>query len=333
MPKVSVIIPAYNAMVYLPETIANVLAQTFTDFEVIIVNDGSTDNIVEWQEQIRDSRVKLISQANQGLAKARNAGIKESQGEYLAFLDADDLWEFTKLAKQVEVLDAYPDVGLVYSWVTYINQQGKSTGRTVCYQAEGNVWQELATKNLIECGSVPMVRLACLEAVGTFDEQLSCLNIGEDWDMWLRIAARYPFKVIPESLVYYRQLPGSASKNCELVAKSFRAVIEKAFADAPLELLPLRNRSYGNFYLTLGWKAIQSQAKDYKQASYCCSQALRHDFRLFFSREYFRLRIAIAIMQWFGADGYQKFIEILYQFRNYIRQITSPQVSKSPSPH
>jgi glycosyltransferase involved in cell wall biosynthesis len=319
MPKVSVIVPVYNGMAYLPETITNLLNQTYTDFEVVIVNDGSTDNLAEWVSQISDSRIKLISQENQGLAKTRNTGIRESQGEYLAFLDADDLWESTKLAKQVEVLDAHPEVGLVYSWVTYLNQQGKSTGRTVCYQAEGNVWSELVTKNLIECGSVPMVRRACLEAVGLFDEQLSHLNVGEDWDMWLRIAARYPFKVIKESLVYYRQLTGSASKNYELVAKSFWAVIEKAFANASLELLPLRNKSYGNCYLTLGWKAIQSQAKDYEQANYCRLQALKHHPWLFFSKEHLRLSMAIAIMRCFGTNGYQQFLTLLYGLRRRLK--------------
>lgn len=315
MPTVSVIVPAYNAMTYLPETIANLLEQTYTDFEVVVVNDGSTDNIEEWVTQISDSRVRLVSQENKGLATARNTGIKASQGEYLAFLDADDLWESTKLAKQVQVLDSHPEVGLVYSWVTYIAQEGKTTGRTVSYQAEGDVWRELVQKNLIECGSVPMVRLSCLEKVGLFDEQLSYLNVGEDWDMWLRIAARYPFKVIKEPLVYYRQLSGSASKNCEQVAKSFRAVIEKAFADAPLELLPLRNKSYGNAYLTLGWKAIQSQAKDFQQGNYWRSQAIRHNPWLFLSKEHFRLSMAIAIMQWLGTDGYQQFLYILYGLR------------------
>ena len=315
MPTVSVIVPAYNAMTYLPETIANLLEQTYTDFEVVVVNDCSTDNIEEWVTQISDSRVRLVSQENKGLATARNTGIKASQGEYLAFLDADDLWESTKLAKQVQVLDSHPEVGLVYSWVTYIAQEGKTTGRTVSYQAEGDVWRELVQKNLIECGSVPMVRLSCLEKVGLFDEQLSYLNVGEDWDMWLRIAARYPFKVIKEPLVYYRQLSGSASKNCEQVAKSFRAVIEKAFADAPLELLPLRNKSYGNAYLTLGWKAIQSQAKDFQQGNYWRSQAIRHNPWLFLSKEHFRLSMAIAIMQWLGTDGYQQFLYILYGLR------------------
>ncbi len=315
MSKVSVVIPAYNAMAYLPETLANVLEQTYADFEVIVVNDGSTDNIEEWITQIGDCRVKLVSQANQGLAGARNTGIRESQGEYLAFLDADDLWEPTKLAKQAQILDTHPEVGLVYSWVAYVDERGKFTGRTVCYQAEDNVWGELVKRNLIECGSVAMVRSSCLEKVGLFDEQLSCLNVGEDWDMWLRIAAQYPFKVIKEPLVSYRQLTGSASRNWELVAKSLRAVIEKAFADVPLELLPLRNRSYGNSHLVLGWKAIQSQAKDYRQASYFRSQALKHDPWLFFSKEYLRLSVAIAIMRWFGSNSYDKFLSLFHTLR------------------
>ncbi len=112
-------------MSYLPETIANVLEQTYTDFEVLVVNDGSTDNIRSGYQVVDDSRVKLISQTNLGLAGARNTGIKESQGEYLAFLDADDLWESTKLAKQVQVLDSHPEVGLVYTWVAYIDERGK----------------------------------------------------------------------------------------------------------------------------------------------------------------------------------------------------------------
>jgi glycosyltransferase involved in cell wall biosynthesis len=315
MPKISIIIPAYNAMNYLPETMASVFNQTFDDFEVVVVNDGSTDETEKWASQIKDVRVKLVSQANLGLAGARNTGIRESQGEYLAFLDADDVWESTKLAKQAQVLDTYPEVGLVYTWVTYVDQQQKSTGRTVNYQFEGNVWSELIQRNLIECGSVAVVRRSCLERVGLFDEQLSSLNVGEDWDMWLRIAAQYDFKVVKEPLVYYRQLAGSASKNWELVAKSLRAVIEKAFNDAPLELLTLRNKSYGNAHVVLAWKAIQSQGRDYEKATYFRSQALKHDPWLFFSKEYFRLSIAITIMHWFGSNGYDKFLSLFHTLR------------------
>src|SRR4028119_1857024 len=133
MPKVSVIIPAYNAMAYLPETLESVINQTFTDFEVLIINDGSPDGIVEWASEIKDSRVKLISQENQGLSGARNTGIWSSQGEYLAFLDADDIWEPTKLEKQVQCLDKNLDVGMVSSGISTIDPNGNliKIGRAV----------------------------------------------------------------------------------------------------------------------------------------------------------------------------------------------------------
>jgi glycosyltransferase involved in cell wall biosynthesis len=315
MPKISVIIPAYNAMTYLPETMATVLKQTYTDFEVVVVNDGSTDNIEEWINQVGDRRVNLISQTNKGLAAARNEGIAYSQAEYLAFLDADDLWESTKLAKQVQVLDSYPEVGLVYTWVTYIDEQRNSTGRVgvINSQYEGKVWQKLTKGNLVECGSVAMVRRDCFKQCGVFDGDLG--SFVEDWDMWLRIAKIYPFKVVKEPLVYYRQVASSASRNWEEMAKSYQVVLEKAFSTAAWEDLSLRNRSYGTANLVLGWKALQSQAQNYQQASYFRSQALRHDPWLFFSKEYFRLSIAIAIMHLFGSNGYDKFLSLFHALR------------------
>lgn len=317
MTKVSVVIPAYNAMAYLPETIANVLNQTYTDFEVLVINDGSTDKTPEWVAQIDDARLRLVSQTNLGLAGARNTGIREAKGEYLAFLDADDLWESTKLAQQVQVLDNHPKVGLVYTWVTYINEQGNSTGKLVNNKSngtEGDVWQKLTESNLVECGSVAMVRRECFAECGVFDCNLG--SFVEDWDMWLRIARVYHFKVIKQPLVYYRQVTGSASRNWSAMAKSYQLVIEKAFANATWQDLPLRNRSYGTANLVLGWKAIQSEPKDLKQANYFRSQALRHDPWLFFSQEYFRLGMAIALMHWFGSDGYDKFLSLFHALRS-----------------
>jgi glycosyltransferase involved in cell wall biosynthesis len=321
MPKISVIIPAYNAMTYLPETMATVLKQTYTDFEVIVVNDGSTDEIEAWITQLSDRRVKLVSQANLGATGARNTGIRESQGEYLAFFDADDLWASTKLAKQVQILDSHPEVGLVYTWVAHIDEQGNNTGRVgvINSQQEGNVWQELTKGNLIECGSVPMVRRECFEKCGVFDCNLSSFNelaaTVEDWDMWLRIANHYQFKVVKEPLVYYRQVASSGSRNWQSMAKGYQVVLEKAFATANWQDLPLRNRSYGTANLVLAWKAIQSQTRDYKQSTYFRSQALRHDPWLLFSKEYFRLSIAIAIMHWFGSNNYDKFLSLFYTLR------------------
>ena len=317
MTKVSVVIPAYNSMAYLPETIANVLQQTYADFEVVVVNDGSTDNTAEWVSQIDDPKIRLISQSNLGLAGARNTGIREAKGEYLAFLDADDLWEPTKLAEQARILDNHPEVGTVYTWVAYVDAEGKSTGRIVQNQEEGFIWQQLTQRNLVESGSVAMVRRECFARCGVFDCNLG--SFVEDWDMWLRIAKHYQFKVVKKPLVFYRQIPSSASRNWRAMAHSYQLVLEKAFADAAWENLPLRNRSYGTANLVLGWKALQSKSKDYQQARYFRSQAIRHDPWLFFSKEYVRLSMAIAIMQWFGADGYQKFISWLYGVRRSLK--------------
>lgn len=313
MPKVSIVIPAYNAMSYLPETLENVLKQTFDDFEVIVINDGSSDETEQYVFQIKDPRIKLIYQENQGLAGARNTGIAHAEGEYITFLDADDLWEPTKLEKQVQVLEENPEVGLVYTWVVLINEKGESTGRVFKNYAEGNVWEKLTEHNIIECGSVAMVRRHCFETCGVFDRNLR--SFVEDWDMWLRIANHYSFKVIKEPLVYYRQHSTSASRNWEAMEQSFQLVIEKAFDSVPPELQYLKNRSYGFTKLCLAWKPLQSVQKDYKKAIDFRKQAVAYYPQLRFSKEYFRLSLAIAIMRWFGADGYRKLLALVYNLR------------------
>ncbi len=314
MPGVSVVIPAYNAMIYLPKAVESVLRQTFTDFEVLIIDDGSSDHIVPWASQVADHRVRLISQANQGLPGARNTGIAQAQGEYIAFLDADDLWEPTKLEKQVSCLDNNPGVGLVHTWMLLVDEQGNSTGRVMKSNAEGDVWNQLVEKNIIACPSV-IVRRYCFETVGLFDINLRSI---EDWDMWLRIASRYPFAVIKEPLAYYRQLPGSMSKNCQVMEQAFHTVIEKAFHSAPSEVLYLKNRSYGYANLCLAWKALQSHERDYKLALHFQQQAISHYPQLRFSWEYIRLSLAIATLRWFGQKQYGKVLTLTYALRRRI---------------
>lgn len=311
MPKVSVIIPAYNSMSYLPETLDSVLGQTFTDFDVLIVNDGSSDNIVEWASGIKDPRVRLISQENKGLPGARNTGIAESRGEYIAFLDADDLWESTKLEKQVKCLDTHAEIGLVHTWMLLVDEHGNSTGRVLTSDAEGDAWEQVIQKNLIACPSV-IVRRCCFEAVGVFDERCKAI---EDWDMWIRIAVQYPFAVIKEPLSYYRQLSTSMSKNCQVMEQAFHLVIEKAFTSTPPELSYLKKRSYGHANLCLSWKALQSTTKDLKLAVHYYNQALMHDPQLRYSQEYIRLSLAILMMRWFGADIYGKILRLAYSVR------------------
>ena len=316
MPTISVVIPVYNGMKYLPETMESVLGQTFTDFEVIVVNDGSTDNTREWVEQIQDNRIRLINQTNQGSASAaRNKGISQAKGDYIAFLDADDVWESTKLAKQLEAFKVNPEVGLVYTWVAYINGEGKSTGRVFQHQDEGEVWEKLVQQNIVECGSVAMVRRQCFTELGVFDQSL---RIAEDWDMWLRIANNYNFAVVPEALVKYRQHANSKSKNYPSMLGDFRIIVEKAFQSAPFEKLHLRNISYGKINFCLAWKCLQSTSKDYQKAEYFLKQALLHCSNLRFSKEYFRLSIAITMMKLLGAESYSKFLGLAYVVRRQL---------------
>jgi len=305
-------------MKYLPETLESVLQQTFTDFEVLIINDGSSDNIVQWVSGLVDPRVKLISQENQGLSAARNTGIAHAQADYIAFVDADDLWASAKLEKQVRCLDDQPEVGLVHAWMVLVDERGKSTGRVLKSSAEGDVWEQIVQSNKIACPSV-MVRRCCFDTVGVFERNLRSI---EDWDMWIRIATRYPFAVIPEPLAYYRQLPTSMSKNCQVMEQSFHHVIEKTFQSAPKELLHLKDRSYGYANLCLAWKALQSINRDYKLAIHFRALAIDHCPQLRFSRECIRLSLAIAALQLFGVDRYSRVLEITYALRRRISDLT-----------
>jgi glycosyltransferase involved in cell wall biosynthesis len=313
MPKVSVIIPAYNAMNFLPETMESLMAQTYSDFEAIVVNDGSTDHTAEWVSQLPDPRIKLVSQANQGLAGARNTGIQTAQGDYLAFLDADDLWHPTKLEKQVKCLEQNPETGLVYTWLSLINETSTPTGRLVKNSDEGNIWETLILHNIVGSGSVAMVRRQCFDTCGLFDRNLR--SFVEDWDMWLRIVLHYPFKVIAEPLVHYRQHSQSASCNWEAMEQSYQMVIEKAFAMAPSDRQHLKGCSYARAYLCLAWKPLQSLKNDYQQAREYAREAVKQDPQVRFSREYLRLQIAIALMAGLGPQNYGKLLSLLHTLR------------------
>ena len=311
--KVSVVIPAYNAMDYLPETLANVLQQTLEDFEVLLVNDGSSDSIETWfSHTVNDARVKLFPQANKGLSGARNAGIQQAQGDYIAFLDADDLWEPDKLQKQVQVLDEDPTVGLVYTWVAYIDRQGKLTGRIRKNEAEGMVWPTLIQHNIVECGSVALVRRVCFEKVGLFDESLRSL---EDLDMWLRLAEHYAFRAIREPLVFYRQHTDSLSRNWPVMEDCFRQVLDRAFASAPTEFFHLRPQSYAQAYLCLSWKPIQNRQKDHQEAARLLRKAVGYDPKVRQSEEYWRLSLAITTLRYLGVRGYDQLLTALYRIR------------------
>ena len=327
MPKVSVIIPAYNALAYLPETIDSLFKQTFSDFEVLIVDDGSSDGTAGWATQIKDPRVRVIYQKNQGSSVARNTGISAAKGEYIALLDADDLWEPTKLEKQVRFLEQNPSVGLVDTWTILINQKGKSTGRIIVSYAEGDVWKQLVQfKPVCCCDSTPLIRRSCFDNVGLFNPDLPFL---EDLDMWIRLAARYEFAAIKEPLVRYRQHPQSKSTNCKGTLEAFRTIIEQAFEFVPAEVLPLRDKGYGRVNLYLAWRAINN--KDYEQASHYNRQAIAHHPQLILSWDFLRQSIALSLLKWLGLQTYDRVRSFVQTMRRSAVEWNSRLHKQSPT--
>ena len=245
MPTISVIVPAYNAEHTILETIASVQQQTFSDLELIVINDGSTDQTLKLLDTVKDPRLKTFSYSNGSLPVARNRGISHATGEFITFLDADDLWTPDKLELQLTALQQHPQAGVAYSWTHFMDEKGEffHAGDPVFF--EGNVYIKLLIKNFIYNGSNPLIRRQAIDTVGKFDPVVtSC----EDWDFWLRLAARWHFVVVPKPQIFYRQSLGAMSSNIEVMEKSSLIVIEKGFQSVPLEFQSLKNQSLANLY-------------------------------------------------------------------------------------
>jgi glycosyltransferase involved in cell wall biosynthesis len=234
MPNVSVIIPTYNMARFVGDAVGSVLAQTFEDFEVIVVDDGSTDNTREIVAGFVDPRVRYVYQDNQERSAARNAGIRLARGEYIAFLDADDVWLPEKLALQVYLLETRPEVGLVYTGAyvmengrIFTEQKGKHRGRVVR--------PLLVVDNIVTgSGCTPMVRRECFDQVGFFDEVSSVIPC-EDWDMWLRIATKYEFDYVPQPLAKCRVHSANTMKQAEKMKQGTLGFFDKVLAAPALQ--------------------------------------------------------------------------------------------------
>ena len=215
MPKVSVVIPAYNAEKFIAETIQSVLNQTFQDFEVIVVNDGSQDKTPEIVQEFcnQDQRVQLINKANSGVSDTRNLGMSLAKGEYIALLDADDLWMPTYLEKKVHFLDNHSNYGYVFSDFVHILEDGKEV------EIEKIHWQENILKGILEWKGVPtcpanfFFRKNCLEKKLFFSKQLSTLA---DKHFLAQLAFHFKGQLIPEPLWKYRNVAGSMSKSLKV---------------------------------------------------------------------------------------------------------------------
>ena len=253
MPLVSVIIPVYNGEKTIRETINSVLAQTFGDLEVIAIDDGSTDGTVEAISSIADDRVSVFSYPNAGQAASRNRGISRASGEFIAFLDADDLWTPQKLEAQLQALKENPDAAVAYSWSDCIDEDGNYLRPASHVTLNGNVLEALFLVNFIDNGSNPLIRKTALEAVGVFDETMPPT---EDWDLWLRLAERYPFVCVSQPHILYRQSTSSQSANLRRLEAACCRCIDRAIDRVPQKLRSLEKRSRANTYKYLAYKSL-----------------------------------------------------------------------------
>jgi glycosyltransferase involved in cell wall biosynthesis len=268
-PLVSVIIPAYNAEAFIGRTLESVLSQTYKNIEVLVVDDGSQDRTGEIVESFaqQDSRVTLLKQKNAGVAAARNLAIEKSQGEYIAPIDADDIWYPQKLEKQVQcILKANLSVGLVYAWSLFIDEEDVIIAdyNPLYYlninSIEGEVLPALLYTNFIGNASAPLIRQACFEKLGGYNCKLREQNAQgcEDWDIYLRIAEHYHFQVVPEFLIGYRQVKGSMSNASKTMAKSYNLVMADFYKRHPEIPTQIYNWSTSSFYVHLAWKSRSS---------------------------------------------------------------------------
>ena len=226
LPEISIIIPTYNYGRFIGRALNSVLSQSYQDYEIIVVDDASTDDTKNIISQYTDKRIRYIRHdINRGPSAARNTGIKSSKGEFIAFLDSDDEWEPDKLYHQINLFrNASSDIGCVYCGARYVNMM--TMAQTDFYpRFRGNIIEPLLTANVISgCDSTLMVRKKCFDEIGLFDEEMQS---SEDWDMWLRIVQFYKIDYVNIILVTLWQHDENISTNMDRTIKGREFLLKK----------------------------------------------------------------------------------------------------------
>lgn len=330
MVTVSVITPAFNAAKTIRETIESVLAQSFSDFEYIIVDDGSTDDTLEIIRQFSDSRLRVISQQNSGPQKSRNRGIKNALGTYISFIDADDLWSSNKLELQIEALKNNPEATVVYSWTDVIDEKTQVYRRGGYAVKEGDVFVDLLLGNFVENGSNFLTTLEAINSVGGFDESIVA---GQDRDILLSLASRYSFIVVPEVQIYYRKPRKSQSwsSSIQRAQRGIEQVLDKHLSNKD-EFEKYRQISMSNSCKYLLFECLNTSPNRDKAlyAIKILATLLRYDKQLITQKVFWKvcLRILALVMLPNNFSGY-----LMKQF-SYFFDITTLYgylVTKVPS--
>lgn len=304
-PLVSVIIPCFNGEIFIGEAIESVITQTYHNWELIIIDDSSTDNskgIIQ-KYAAKEKRIKFVqNERNRGIPSTRNIGIKFSQGEYIAFLDQDDLWFDEKLSLFVkEFIRNDETVGIIFSDVEYEYSENRKTfnGKTFNYGtinelSKKDFLKKLFLGNFIKSPSQVVLRKECFEKIGYFDEQLSG---GDDYDFWLRAAGEYKFLYLDTLLTKYRFHKNNSAKKLKylMIEDALYIIIPKILKKYPF-LAALKNKKFSNLY--------------YDYGVYLCEEIKFKDARKIFTKS-----LKENIFNW------KSWIRLLFSYINYYEKL------------
>ncbi|MBN1317552.1 MAG: glycosyltransferase family 2 protein [Anaerolineales bacterium] len=254
-PLISVILPAYNGAKTIRKTIESVLDQTYANLELIVVDDGSKDETREYLAEITDPRVRIYTYNNVGMAANRNRGIDLVRGEYIAFIDQDDLWLPDKLRLQLQALERNPEAALSYTWIDRIDEEDNVLKPATREAESGDILAKMLLSDFLITCSCPLIRKTAMDQVGGyFDEEMPP---ADDWDLWLRLARLFPFESVPSVQVLYRVSANSASYNLERMERASIRVHTLHFDQAPTHLQYLRKDNLANIYRYLVVQALK----------------------------------------------------------------------------
>jgi glycosyltransferase involved in cell wall biosynthesis len=273
MPLVSVIIPTYNSAQYVTAAVESVLGHSVTDVEILVIDDGSTDATRSVLASY-GAPVRYLYQPNGGVAVARNRGIAESVGRYVAFLDADDTWFPEKLERQLTALRQAPGVGFCYAGYRSVDDEMRPLKEYRPRPRRAALEDLLFYGNFIGSICTVVAEKALFDRVGGFDPELSQCA---DWDMWVRLARQTEFLAIEEPLVTYRQHATNMSRNTPLLERDSNRVLEKAFADpgTPEHLRARAGRAWARNWMKLA--GCYFHASLYRDFARCATRALKMD--------------------------------------------------------
>lgn len=293
IPMISVVIPMFNVEKYIEQSIQSVLAQTYHNFELLLVDDGCSDGTLKRVAQFVDHRIRLIQQKNRGLSGARNTGIGASRGFYIALLDADDYWAPDKLAKHLHHLNTHPEVGVSYCPSLFVDDDSNLLGIGQFPKLSDVSKQHIFCRNPVGNGSAPVIRRSLLNDIGYFGKKKDqyrkmyfdeSLRQSEDIELWTRIAltTQWKFEGIAEPLTYYRVNEGGLSANLGKQLQSWQhAVNQNNFRDPDFfDKYYTLAKAFQLRYLAR--RAIQSSSKMaglslIHQALYCDLRILIHE--------------------------------------------------------